>query len=42
MCEIVMRRALSIELEGHLVNQVLKLEDGRFAYTDDALVLSHF
>ena len=35
-----MRRALSIELEKHLVNQVLKVEDGRFAYTDhDALVL---
>ena len=39
MCELVMRRALSIELEEHLVNQVLKVEDGRFAYTDDALVL---
>ena len=37
--ELVMRRALSIELEEHLVNQVLKVEDGRFAYTDDALVL---
>ena len=34
-----MRRALSIELEEHLVNQVLKVDDGRFAYTDDALVL---
>ena len=34
-----MRRTLSIELEEHLVNQVLKVEDGRFAYTDDALVL---
>ena len=33
-----MRRALSIELEEHLVNQVLKVEDGRFSYTDDALV----
>ena len=39
MCELVMRRALSIELEEHLVNQVLKVEDGRFAYIDDALVL---
>ena len=29
-----MMRALSIELEEHLVNQVLKVEDGRFAYTD--------
>ena len=29
----------SIELEERLVNQVLKVEDGRFAYTDDALVL---
>ena len=29
----------SIELEEHLVNQVLKVEDGRFAYIDDALVL---
>ena len=39
MCELVIRRALSIVLEEHLVNQVLKVEDGRFAYTDDALVL---
>ena len=39
MCELVMRRALSIEIEEHLVNQVLKVEDGRFAYTDDVLVL---
>ena len=30
--ELVMRHALSIELEEHLVNQVLKVEDGRFAY----------
>ena len=37
--ELLMRRALSIELEEHLVNQVLKVEDGRFSYTDDALVL---
>ena len=37
--ELVMRHALSIELEEHLVNQVLKVEDGRFSYTDDALVL---
>ena len=28
-----MRRALSIELEEHLVNQVLKVEDGGFLYT---------
>ena len=27
--ELVMRRALSIELEEHLVNQVLKVEDGK-------------
>ena len=33
MCELVMRRALSIELEEHLVNQVLKVEDGGFLYT---------
>ena len=39
MRELVMRHALSIELEERLVNQVLKVEDGRFAYTDDALVL---
>ena len=39
MCELVMRCALSIELEENLVNQVLKVEDGRFAYIDDALVL---
>ena len=39
MCELVMRRALSIELEEHLVNEVMKVEDERFAYTDDALVL---
>ena len=37
--EIIMRCALSIELEEHLVNQVLKVEDGRFAYTDDSLFL---
>ena len=37
--ELVMKRALSIELEEHLVIQVLKVDDGRFAYTDDALVL---
>ena len=29
--KLVMRRALSIKLEEHLVNQVLKVEDGRFA-----------
>jgi len=37
--ELVMRCALSNKLEEHLVNQVLKVEDGRYVYTDDALVL---
>ncbi|KAH9331372.1 hypothetical protein KI387_003480 [Taxus chinensis] len=37
--ELVTRHALSNELEDHLVDQVLKVEDGRYVYTDDALVL---
>lgn len=37
--ELVMRHGLSNKLEEHLVNEVLKVEDGRFVYTDDALVL---
>ncbi|GLJ18302.1 hypothetical protein SUGI_0323850 [Cryptomeria japonica] len=37
--ELVTRHSLSNELEEHLVDQVLKVEDGRYAYTDDALAL---
>eukprot|EP01018_Ginkgo_biloba_P024431 Gb_03145 [translate_table: standard] len=37
--ELVVGHALSTTLEEHLVNQILKVEDGRHVYTDDTLVL---